>query len=454
MTKKDGILKEIQDLEFDKSVLSLVSDSTRIQGCVVNANASSSQPYLPSKKPMSIKYWKLEPSERTKINEQTEKIFQNIRPGTPKLNPKNPRDIYNIRVWLSIRDCVTFEYYAENKGTSKKHTPSYTEAYHLRIDRYYKTHQNYINALQHVEPIMTVKFPEDTDVGNVFSRNYIDYLSTALDALTFLNPATMAAGKISILVGQIRKDILDEKAETERTKELANLTMSFAKLKVKAMALHNTISQKLHRSLQDGTFEDDYNKMSDTQKLDYVLREFEPIKPDFEFAAEIYFDYINLRRGWIEIDLTTVIDPKARVIKLISRDKVKVVVSPRAENVAKGLNLIRKELPKFKGVDWDLGNLFEWPVNKKINIKYKDAPYTNIPLKGPYTMNIIKGSQEDRDKMTVNTNNNLSVPMEYNAKIIWGSMMKPGFEIQGDPVYLKDYIYPYFRIDQFKDIVY
>ena len=49
MARLDGILKEIEDFEFDGSILFLISNTPELQKCVADAVKNAGRPYLPWK---------------------------------------------------------------------------------------------------------------------------------------------------------------------------------------------------------------------------------------------------------------------------------------------------------------------------------------------------------------------------------------------------------------------
>ena len=210
----------------------------------------------------------------------------------------------------------------------------------------------------------------------------------------------------------------------------------------------------------------DFNSLSYRQKMDYgiALSNFEPIKSCLIYKAEIYFNLLNHNYGHLQIEITvtkqglsglrqdilTINNPKPLYIPFIRIAKVKVIMSPGAEHIAKGLNLLKKYL--VKGPEWDLGNLFELPVNKKLLIRHMSWP--TGPIKGPFVRMIQKDAPKDQD---TRIRDNISVTMtilEPDAQDVWESMVSADSLTLGSKVVLKDYIKPFFDVTKFEKFTY
>lgn len=479
MARLDGILKEIEDFEFDGSILFLISNTPELQKCVADAVKNAGRPYLPWKsrdvsgRPIMSKQYKALASksrgEHVQVGSQTEDIFQKVRgPVVIPLDPKKRHHMTDMRVWLRIRDCVTFEYFAENKGSSQKLVPTFHAVYLEYRNRLRFQHQEYINALNGVESIFKQLYVGNFDTWKFLKKNAGEYLGKLIEIVTSFAPSdiTKGIGKGIGLGSKIENDVAKEKRAIMEIQRQASLTEAFEELRNRTTALRDAIEQTIAQELKDGVLERDYNSLSYRQKLDYVLplSNLEPLKSANEFKAEIYLDQLNLNYGHLQIEMVvatqgitgldqnilTKYNPKPLYIRHIKIDKVKVIYSPGAEHVARGLNMLKPYL--VKGVDWDLSNLFELPVNKKLIIKFMTWPLG--PIKGPHVRMIQKGADKAEGRRIRDNISVTRTPLEPDFREVWESMVGPDSLSLGSKIIFKDYIKPFFDITRFEKFTY
>jgi hypothetical protein len=464
MTKKDNMLNQFQDLEFDKSLLYLISDSPNLQSCVAVANdtAKSHEPYLPWKSRHSAMYWALPPEERTKINDQTERIFQNVRGPTPKLNPKNPNHMPNVRIWLKTRDCITFSYYLENRGTSGKNIPSFESIFNDYRGKIRDTFSEYNDAFVQAELNFKSQFPHDVGISDVLKKNYIEYIGELIHTVsevlaeTFHSPAASAIGGTVKLFTKIMNDLKDEREKMETIIRDRNLTETFATIRDKGKAVLSKLETSFAEEKPE--LERYYNGLSIQEKLDYDFRAFvaKPIKTSLEFETEYYLDLINNLEGYLEInisfqlaDISPIGQPKDPTqpffLSGIRIDKVKTVAQGYAQYIASGLSRLKTSLAGIKPINEDLGNIFEWPVRKRIIITYRPFPLGLPPR--TFKRHITKGFRKDADRDPYNfiLSDQTLTPQDQK---VWESMIKPGSEEKFVHIYLRDYVQKAFDLNQ------
>jgi hypothetical protein len=462
MTKIDGILNQFQDFEFDKSLLFLISDSPHLQSCVVAANdtAESREPYLPWKSRHSQKYWALPPDERKKINDQTEKIFQNVRGPTPKLNPKNPNHMPNIRIWLKIRDCVTYEYYLENKGTSGKYVASFESIFNDYRGKIRDLFNEYNDAFVQVELNFKSEFPHDVDMWYLLKKNWMEYLGEVYQTITEGLEIPFIGGGVK-LVTKIANNLKDEMERMEAIVRDRNLTETFATIRDKAKVVLSNLETSLAEEKPE--LERQYNSLSTQQKLDYDFRAFvtKPIKTSVEFETEYYLDLINNLEGYLEInmgfqlaDISPIGEPKDPTQPLfltgIHIDKVKVVAENYAQHIASGLSRLKRSLAAIQPINEELANMFDWAVRKRLIIAYRPFPPT-LPVK-TFKRHITKGFRRQGDRDTYNFILK-DVTLSPEDQKVWESMIKAGSEEQFAKIYLRDYVKKAFDLKENTQVI-
>ena len=465
MTKIDSILREFQHFEFDPSLLYLVSNSPHLQKCVVDANdkVSSHKPYLPWKSRHAKMYKALTPGERAKILSQTEKIFQSpsVRGPAPKLNPKNPYHMPEIRVWLKIRDCVTYYYYLENKGTSSKNIPSFESLLNDYISTIRHLFTQYNDALVQAELNFKAVFPKDVDLVFVLKKNWIAYIGELYSIVTsavdipVIGTIIKTGGNIVKLQTKILNDLKEEKQKMEAIANNRALTEDFASIRAKAKVVLSNFERSIN--VEKPELEREYNGLSEREKLDYVFRAFvtKPIKTSLEFEAEFYFDFINSLYGHLEIslrfqvaDISPIGQPKDVTLPLhltgLNINKVKVVASKYAKHVANGLDRLKTSFAMIENLDDQFNNLFEWSVNKRLMVKYRPFPPT-LPVR-TFKRHIIK------EKGAANSYALRELELPPEDQKVWKSMVKPGSEELYSSVYLRDYIKKAFDLNKIQNV--
>ncbi len=466
MFERDVFSKEFSDLEFDRSLLFLISDSPDLQKCVEKADevVSSRRPYLPWKSRHAKKFKALPPEEQKKIITQTEKIFQspNVRGPTQKLNPKDPHHMPNIRVWLRIRDCVTFQYYLENKGTSSKNIPSFESLLNDYLSTIRHLFTQYNDALVQAELNFKAVFPKDVDLIYVLKRNWIAYLGEFISIVTsavdipVFGTIIKTAGNLVKLQAKILNDL---KTEKENMKAIANnraLTEDFASIRDKAKVVLSNFERSINVDRPE--LEREYNGLSQREKLDYGFRAFvtKPIKTSLEFEAEFYFDFINSLEGYLDInldfqvsDISPIGKPKDETLPFylsgLNIHKVKVVTSKYAQHLANGLNRLKTSFAAIENLDDQFNNLFEWSVRKRLLVKYRPFP-PNLPVR-TFKRNFIK------DKGAHNSYPKGESYLSTEDQKVWKSMVKPGSEVKYTlAVFLRDYIKKAFDLNKIQNL--
>jgi hypothetical protein len=68
--------------------------------------AMAKDPYFPKRSPEAREYWMLPQDERKKVTAVVDRIFREATGISRKLDPKNPKDLPWIRIWLRLRDQI------------------------------------------------------------------------------------------------------------------------------------------------------------------------------------------------------------------------------------------------------------------------------------------------------------------------------------------------------------
>ena len=314
------------------------------------------RPSLPWKSRHAKMFKALPAEEQKKVMTQTEKIFQspNVRGPTHKLNPKNPHHMPYIRVWLKIRDCVTFQYYLENKGTSSKNIPSFESLLNDYLSTIRHLFTQYNDALVQAELNFKAVFPKDVDLIYVLKRNWIAYLGELYSILTsavdipVFGTIIKTAGNLVNFQSKILNDLKTEKENMEAIANNRALTEDFASIRDRAKVVLSNFERSINVDRPE--LEREYNGLSQREKLDYAFRVFvtKPIKTSLEFEAEFYFDFINSLKGYLDInlgfqvsDISPIGKPKDEILPFylsgLNIHKVKVVTSKYAQHLLMAL---------------------------------------------------------------------------------------------------------------------